>query len=440
MNAKKELTHPLEKRTLVVKFTQEVLMIRSGTINTIHELATQGKSIREIARIVGIARNTVRRCLRGKPEAIPRPKRPSKLDPFKVQIRRWMTEDHLYNCETMLPRLQTQGYTGSLSLLKAFVHTLRPRQVGHHPIIRYETKPGEQMQFDWGEFHYEHLGKERKVYGFTAILGYSRMRFVTFVKRCDTPTMIRCMMETFEYFGGLPQAALTDRMKSVFLEMDGNLPKWNPVFADFMASIGVSPRVCKPYTPQTKGKVERTVEILKKGFWPGVRFTDIDDLNDQARLWCDRLNQHVHRTTLKIPMDLWVQEQLQSLPQAFAWERFGTEERRVSWDGFISYDGVQYGLPSQPAVAGSFVSVREHDHHLRIFATGKLIAELIKSPRSQEIILHPDQFRTVVPTASLRQVTQPIGHQVNAPVVVHRFLSDYDHLFGVEVTHERPTD
>jgi len=409
-------------------------MIRSGTINTIHELATQGKSIREIARTVGVARNTVRRCLRGKTEAIPRPKRPSKLDPFKTQIRRWLTEDHLYNCETMLPRLQEQGYQGSLSLLKAFVHTLRPRQVGHHPILRYETKPGEQMQFDWGEVQYENKGQQHKLYGFIAILGYSRMRFVTFVKRCDTPTMIRCMMEAFEYFGGLPQAALTDRMKSVFLEMDGKIAKWNPVFADFMASIGVSPRVCKPYTPQTKGKVERTVEVIKKGFWPGVRFTDIDDLNEQARVWCDRLNQRVHRTTLRIPMDLWVEEQLQRLPKAFAWERFGAEERRVSWDGFLSYDGVLYGLPSQPGVCGCLVSVRERHQHLRVFSAGQLIAELVKHPRSQDIVLHPDQFKTVLPTASLRQIVQPIGHQVSAPVVAHRPLSDYDQIFGVEVT------
>jgi hypothetical protein len=40
------------------------------------------------------------------------------------------------------------------------------------------------------------------------------------------------------------------------------------------------------------------------------------------------------------------------LPQAFAWERFATEERKVSWDGYLSYDGVLYGLPSSPPVAG----------------------------------------------------------------------------------------
>src|SRR5205814_631192 len=108
---------------------------------------------------------------------------------------------------------------------------------------------------------------------------------------------IRCMMAAFEYFDGLPQAALTDRMKSVFLDMDGKTPIWNPIFADFAACLGFAPRVCKARKPQTKGKVERSVGVIKDGFWPGVRFTDIDDLNQQARAWCDRLNQKVHRTT-----------------------------------------------------------------------------------------------------------------------------------------------
>ena len=127
-------------------------MIRSGTIHTIHELATQGKSIHAIARELGIARNTVRRYLRGKPEAVPRPKRGSKLDAYKGQIHRWINEDHLLNCEVMLPRLQSLGYTGSSATLRAYVHTIRPRNVGRPPVMRYETKAGEQMQYDWAEF------------------------------------------------------------------------------------------------------------------------------------------------------------------------------------------------------------------------------------------------------------------------------------------------
>src|SRR5438067_11355921 len=74
-------------------------MIRSRTVNTIHELASQGKSIQDIAITLGIARNTVRKYLRH-PELVamphPRPNRRSKLDPFKEQVKKWIEEDHCY--------------------------------------------------------------------------------------------------------------------------------------------------------------------------------------------------------------------------------------------------------------------------------------------------------------------------------------------------------
>ncbi len=410
-------------------------MIRSGTVNTIHEMVAQGKSIQQIAITLGLARNTVRKYLRNPSAVLPHPrrKRGSKLDPFKEQIIKWMQEDHCYNCETMFPRLQEQGYTGSLSTLKVFVHPLRPPASGHAPVIRYETKPGEQVQFDWGEFKYEQDGAPRKLYGFTAILCYSRMRFVTFVKRCDTPTMIRCLMEAFEYFGGLPKATLTDRMKSVLLDMDGKIPRWNPLFSDFTASIGVAPRVCKAYTPQTKGKIERSVGVVKQSFWAGVTFTDVDDLNHQARAWCERINRRVHRTTHERPIDRWNQEPLAPLPQDFAWQRFATEERKVSWDGYFSYDGVLYGLPSTPPVAGSVVQVYERRGLLWIWSQGHCIAQVAKRPRSQECVQHPDQFRGVKSASSLRSKVVPLGHQRPIPEVMRRALKEYDQLYGVEV-------
>src|SRR5690348_14769871 len=187
-------------------------MLRSRTVHTIHELATQGQSIGAIARTLDLSRNTVRKYLRGAPDAEPRRKRDTKLESFKTQIQQWVEQDHLYNCVTMLERLRPLGYTGGITQLKDFVHPLRPRSATRRPVQRYETKPGEQMQFDWGEFRYEEGGVEHKLFGFVAILSYSRMRFVTFAKRTDTPTLIRCLMAAFEYFGGVPRAVLTDRM------------------------------------------------------------------------------------------------------------------------------------------------------------------------------------------------------------------------------------
>ncbi len=257
------------------------------------------------------------------------------------------------------------------------------------------------------------------------------MRFVTFVKRCDGPTLIRCLMETFEYFGGLPKAALTDRIKSVLLVMEGKIPRWNARFADFMASIGVAPRVCRAYTPPTKGKSERSVGFVKQSFWAGVCFSDLDDLNRQAHVWCERINNRVHRTTHERPSDRREREPLAGLPEAFAWERFATEERKVGWDGYLSYDGVLYGLPSDPPVAGTVVQVRERHGMLSVWSAGRLLAELAKRPLSQSTVTHPDQFRSVAPAASLRARTVPLGHQRAAPAVVKRELAEYDQLCGV---------
>ena len=408
-------------------------MRRRQTVNTIHDVHAQGKSVQAIAQELSISRTTVRKYLKH-PEAVipkPRPPRPSKLDPYKEQIKKWVMEDHCTNCEVLFERLQKLGYTGRISILKEHVHPLRPAVAGHAPVQRYETNPGEQVQFDWGEFVYEHEGTMHKFYGFVAILGYSRMRFVTFVKRCDTPTLIRCLMEAFEYFGGLTKVALTDRMKSVLLEMVENKPRWNARFADFMVSIAVAARVCKPYTPQTKGKVERTVSHVKKSLWGGITFTDLDDLNRQAHAWCERINARVHRTTHARPVDRLIEEKLLPLPPAFAWERFATEERKVTWDGYVSYDGVLYGLPSVLALAGKGVQVRERKGVLTIWSAGAQVFEITKRPRSQDSVPHAEQWKTIASVSAVRQGPAPVGHLQSAPEVQSRPLQEYDQYCGV---------
>ena len=409
-------------------------MLRSKTVLTLRELAAQGQSIRTIAAQTGIARNTVRKYLRGTPEAAPRPCRTSKLDRFKDQIRQWIVENRLLNCETMLERLKAQGYTGSRSILKAFVQPLRPPRPSRQPVRRYETKPGEQMQIDWGEFLFEQQGQIHKLYGFTAVLSYSRMRFVTFTKRCDTPSLIRCLMLACEYFEGLPSTLLTDRMKSVLVRMDGKTPEWNEVFADFLAAIGVSAWVCRPYTPQTKGKIERSIGVVKHSFWPGVRFSDLDELNRQAQAWCDRRNQRLHATTRARPLDRWVEEALRPLPHGFAWERFRLEERRVTSDNFVSFDGVLYGLPAVAALSGRVVQVGVRGGTLSIWHQGHLITQHQVRPSSGSQVLHPEQFAGGTPARTRQQTPAPLAHQLPSPIPVRRSLEEYDQLCGVCAT------
>ncbi len=270
----------------------------------------------------------------------------------------------------------------------------------------------------------------RKLYGFSAILCYSRMRFVPFVTRCDVQTLIRCLMEAFEYFGGFPTAARTSRMKSVLLEMEEKQPRWNARCADFMASIGVAPRVCKAYTPQTKGKIERPIGFVQKNFWPGVSFTEIEDLNRQATACCERINSRIHGTTHERPSERREQEPLAPLPGNALPAKSGI--RRLGWLLLLRWRVVRLAFfPSTrrkrgpgPGAAGDALGV----------VGGPTRCGVGQAPPLPDACRAPGPLSgALAPAASRRAQIVPLGHLRPAPEVQTRQLSEYDQLCGLEV-------
>ena len=76
--------------------------------------------------------------------------------------------------------IREKGYPGSYTTVKDICRKLR-RDRTIQAVYRYETEPGKQSQVDFGEFGYIDMdGKSRKLYAFSMILGYSRMRYVEF--------------------------------------------------------------------------------------------------------------------------------------------------------------------------------------------------------------------------------------------------------------------
>jgi transposase len=95
----------------------------------IRVLAKHGQGIREIAREVGVSRNTVRRYLRA-PEAgrySSRPPRAAKLDPHRdyVVARLAAAAPEMIPVKVLLGELQARGYAGGYTMLKVFVASLR---------------------------------------------------------------------------------------------------------------------------------------------------------------------------------------------------------------------------------------------------------------------------------------------------------------------------
>ncbi|WP_206919927.1 IS21 family transposase [Alicyclobacillus suci] len=405
-------------------------MLKGGSLMSVQDLLTQGKSLREIARETGFSRNTIRKYVRSgmAVQVQPRARRGSKLDAYKPLIDEWM-DAGLFNCQVMLQRLRAQGYAGGMTLVKDYVQQFRPPK-RQKATSRYETKPGEQAQVDWGICEYiDERGVHRKLPVFVMILGHSRATYIEFTRRCDIHSFLRCFAHAVEHFGGVPKVVLTDRMKTVVLGTnDDRTPIWHPVFLDFALAIGLTPKLCRVRRPQTKGKVERAVRFVKENFWVARRFTDLADLNRQALAWCYEIDQRIHGTTGERPCDLLPQEQLLPLPSPEALAKFLREERKVSMDGFVSFDGVRYGVPWQ--YSGRTVTVRQLRNQIEIWSEGVRIAVHEKSPRFNGLVRLQGQY-SGLDAAQGATGPLPVARQVPMDSVDQRPLSVYAALAEV---------
>jgi len=90
----------------------------------------------------------------------------------------------------------------------------------------------------------------------------------------------------FELFGGVTQTVLTDNMKTVVVDRIDGQPCFHAKMLDFASYYGFIPQACRPYRPETEGKIESTNRFIKGNFWPGIEFGSLAELNGQALDWC----------------------------------------------------------------------------------------------------------------------------------------------------------
>jgi transposase len=318
----------------------------------IKDLHRKGMTISDIARETGHDRKTIRAAL--KDPVIPPPQkrkgRAKKLDAFVSYLEKRI-EEGVFNSSKLLDEIRRRGYQGGGSQLRAFVHPYREarQQVA---TVRFETGPGEQAQVDWAYFGYiEHRGRRRRLYAFLMTLGWSRSLYVEFTVSTDAAWWLRCHVHAFHYFGGVPGVVLHDNPKTAVLERDADgTIHWNARYLDFANYYGFTPRACRPYRAQTKGKVESGVRYVRGNFWPGLRFVDLADLNRQALDWLDgTANLRVHGTTGEVPFDRLPLEGLLSLDGKPDYDTCLITFRRSSKDCFVSYDRNYYSVPADYA-------------------------------------------------------------------------------------------
>lgn len=270
----------------------------------------QGVSKSALARQLGISRDTVHRWIRdgdldrdldaGPVQYGPRPPVPTKLDPYKPIITARLKTYPQLSAVRLLEEIRAAGYKGGYTQLKEFVRRIRPAPEPE-PVIRFETPPGRQAQVDFARFRFPWGVR----YALLVVLGYSRLLWLRFYQRQDMRTLVLGLEEAFTYFGGVPQELLFDQMKAVItkdMRLEGGALIRNTEFLRFASHWGFTPRACRPYRAQTKGKVERPVRYVRGNFVYGREFLNDADLDHQRLLWLERIaNARIHGTTNERP-------------------------------------------------------------------------------------------------------------------------------------------
>jgi hypothetical protein len=304
-------------------------------------------------------------------------------------------------------------------------------------VYRYETKPGVQGQVDWAECgHIEIDGQVRKLYCFTMVLGFSRMRFAEFTLQIDVFTLIQCHMNAFRYFGGYPQEILYDNMKQIVLDRKpvSSDSTWNPKFEDFSKHYGFIPRLCRPYRPQTKGKIENMVKFVKRDFFMGGKFSSFSDINLQLQQWLFRVNSAIQGTTHEIPFERLKQEGLHQVDSVLPYNIIIEESRKISRDAFLSYLGNKYSVPY--IFAGRTAKLQIYDTTFSVYVGKELVCSHEIKPGHGKVSRNKDHFKGLL-SEILKQnsASKMKGQSVICfmePEVEERSLSFYD-AFSKEV-------
>jgi transposase len=316
---------------------------------------TEKTSIRALCRRFQLGRNTIRKILRKHEkqraeghEILARPLlRSSKLDAHATLIEETLKKYPDITGVRLYEKLQDAGYQGGITIVRDRLKKLGI--VKQEPVIRFETEPGQQGQMDWSPYtiRFTRTGKAT-VQCFSYILGFSRRQYIDFTPRRDFHTLIRRHQDAFAYYDGVPRECLYDNEKTVVLRWEGGRPVYNPSFSAFITHYQCGPVACRPRTPRIKGKIERPFQYVETNLLGGREFQDLEDLRATARWWLrEKSDLHIHDTTGKMPIELFVEEKEKLMP--LPPHPYDTAEVVLvvcQGDGYVTFETNAYSVPS----------------------------------------------------------------------------------------------
>ena len=249
------------------------------------------------------------------------------------------------SAKRLLPTAEAAGYKGSPRNFRRLVAEVKDtwKSKNHRGRRPGVWAPGDMVVFDWGQ-----IGA---LFVFSAVVAWSRFRFVYFTDNLGAEATMGALAECFETIGGVPKTALTDRMGCLKGGTVAGLVIPTPAYVRFATHYRFHPDFCEGADPESKGLVENLVGYVKSDLMipEALTVADLVTANAKGKLWCEEVNSVMHSEICAIPAERLVTERelfsdLPSLRAAIG----KTVTRKVDKLSCVRFGSARYSVTGPP--------------------------------------------------------------------------------------------
>jgi transposase len=391
----------------------------------------EGVSIRAIARVRGVSRNTVRKAVQA--SGAPRYQRRrtgSLVDGVEPRIRELLRADPRMPATVIAERI---GWEHSIRLLSGRVAELRPLYLPPDPSDRTIYLPGEVAQHDFWfppielpvGFGQTRTAKQLPV--LTMITGYARHVDGLLIPSRMAEDLFAGWWQLIARLGAVPRTLVWDGEGAV-----GKYRRAAPVLTAqmhaFRGVLGSKVVILKPADPEAKGLLERVHGYLETSFLPGRSFAGPADFNTQLAEFFDRANRRWRRSLGCAPADRIAADTAAMLPVPPVPPQTGWRSSlRLPRDYYLRCDSNDYSVA--PSVIGRRIEAVADLERVRAYCDGRLVADHERVWARHQTVTDPAHRRTAI---TLRRDRMALVRPPIEPDVQIRCLADYDDALGVD--------